>query len=383
MTLRTSLARALMAVRGFGPEVEREFRRALALSSPTDTAARRVPVLRALASYYMNIAELAKSAALGREILDLARQEHDTGSMVEGHVVIGSTVSFIGSLPEGLDHLERAIELFDPATHGSGRFRLGANAGVVARMASGLLLRPGGWPARAAGRVDEALELARSLDHPFSLAYALYHHGYFDAVSGRFESATACAAELERVAVQHDYPVWKALAPVVGGVASCGLGRAEEGLASVEAGLGFYQSLTTPPVFWPLLLALCGLAYLLGGRPERALELAGEAVRQAGPDEAAYPEFRILHGDAIAALTPADPAAAEASYRSARRGAHKTSFRLTELAATTRLVELLQSSGGGRAEREDLSTLYGTFTEGLDEPELAAARGVLGNDGTG
>jgi hypothetical protein len=116
----------------------------------------------------------------------------------------------------------------------------------------------------------------------------------------------------------------------------------------------------------------------MGGRPERAVALLADATRHAGPDEGAYPEFRVLHGDAIAALAPADPAAAEVSYRAARRGAHKTGFRLTELAATTRLVELLQSSGGGRAEREDLSTLYGTFTEGLDEPELADALRVLG-----
>jgi len=133
-------------------------------------------------------------------------------------------------------------------------------------------------------------------------------------------------------------------------------------------------------VFWPLLLALCGFAFVMGGRPERAVELVAEAIRHAGPDEGAYPEFRILHGDALTALASGDPAAAEASYQAARRGAHETNFRLTELVATTRLVELLEARGRAPEEREDLAALYGTFTEGFDEPELAAARRVLGVD---
>jgi len=369
MSLRTSLARSLMAAGGFTVEVEEQFQRALALSSVEDELARRGPVLRSLATYYMNVADMESAASMGTALLDMGKREADTAAMIEGHVVIAVT-TFNNGLQEAIDHLERAIELFDPKVHGSKRFRLGTNPGVVARLASALLWMQAGRPEWALSRAADGLSLARELEHPFSVAYALYHFGYLQLGRSRFRETRELAVELDVVARANDYPVWKALASVLHGVSDCGLGSTEEGLARAEAGTDLYQGLTTPPVFWPPLQAVRAQGFFLAGRLERALELVEEAIELVQV-ETVYPEFRILKGDVLAALL--NPTAAEGAYRAARRGARTIGARLTELGALVRLAKLQDAD-----TKDELAVLYGSFSEGFDQPELVEARTVLG-----
>ncbi len=71
LALRTSLARASMAVHGYGVEVEEAFKTALAISQTAGTAAQQYPVLRALATYYMGVANFEQGAVYGQRLLDL------------------------------------------------------------------------------------------------------------------------------------------------------------------------------------------------------------------------------------------------------------------------------------------------------------------------
>lgn len=375
MSLRTSRARSLMTVRGFTVEVESEFKRALDLSSGMEQSKRRAPVLRAIAFYYMMVANIEECAALGRELLALGERQAEPSIIVEGHVVLGVSTALTGGFEEGMGHLERAIALFDPAAHMSTRLRMGTSPGVVARVATAVVLRQAGMPEQSTSRAHDALRFARESQHPFSLSYALYHTGYLELLRQRYETALRCAEELDTVAGQNGYAVWGALASILHGVAECGLGRFEEGITRAEAGAGLYQGLTTPPVFWPPLLSVRSSGFALAGRPARALELIEQALAMLGANEGMYPEFRILHGDLLAAVG-ADPATIEESYRNALRASRAMGARLTELQAMCRLVE---STAGGTiaALRDELAALYATFTEGFEEPELIDARAIL------
>jgi predicted ATPase/class 3 adenylate cyclase len=377
MTLRSSLARALMAVRGYTPEVEQEFTRAMALSSVSDPAAQRFPILRAVATYYMNIGEFGRTADLGRQLLELARAENDDNMQVEGHLVYGLGLAFADSVDEGLAQIDRALELFDINRHGRSRFRLGTNPGVVALIASGLLKWQQGFPDQADSRVAEAVDIAKRIDHPYSLCYATYHAGFHDLNRGRLELVRQRAEQLSDLAGLHDYHVWKALGSVLLGTALCGLGDVGEGLAQTTRGLDLYSGLTTPPVFWPPLLSLMSQAYHLGGEPARALELIDEAITAIDGVETGFPDFRTLRGDILTGMGRRKEA--EESYRTAIRGAGAAGLRLLELTARTHLVEFLRAAGIDYWEDQaDLARLYEMFTEGWDGPELVAARQTLG-----
>jgi predicted ATPase len=378
LTLRTSLARALMAVRGYGPEVEEMFKQALEICEVTGIAAQRFPVLRALATYYMGIADFEQGAELGRQLLELGEEEDDEAIRIEGHYVLGAAVVFAGDLETGLPHLERAIELHDPKLHGSARFRLGPNTGVAARVASGLILWQCGALDKAVTRVTDALSLARDIDHPYSIAYALYHNGFLALNRNRFEECAEWAGQLAAVADENDYVVWRTLATVLEGVSISALGRAEEGLAMTETAIELYQGLTTPPVFWPLILGLRGMVHALAGQPERALTLIDDAIELGSPDEVVAPELRMLKGDFLRMLPEPDLAGAEEAYLSASRGAETGGLNLVELQARIRLVDLRRETGQVPDGSEELASSYAGFTEGLDEHDLVVARQMLG-----
>ncbi|HEY6057588.1 MAG TPA: adenylate/guanylate cyclase domain-containing protein, partial [Candidatus Limnocylindrales bacterium] len=113
ITLRTSLARALMATRGFTPEVEEAFAGALELFERGGDVRQQYSVLRGLASLYQFRGQFEEAERLGRDILALGEREHDARMLISGHLVLGATETFIADLPGGLDRLDRAISLFE------------------------------------------------------------------------------------------------------------------------------------------------------------------------------------------------------------------------------------------------------------------------------
>lgn len=379
LTIRTSLARALLAVRGYGVEVEAAFKRVLSMSEAAGSTAQRFPVLRALATYYTSICEFGQATAIGRELLEMGEREDDESIRIEGHYVIGASVAFGGDLATGLAHLERVIELHNPRLHGYNRFRLGPNTGVIARVASGLLLWQCGALEKATFRVADALRLARELDHPFSLAYALYHNSFHALNRMRFEECGETARELARVADENDYMVWRTLATVLEGVSLTALGQIEEGLKMTEAAIDLYQGLTTPPVFWPGILSLRGLVHAMAGQPQRAVELIDQAIELGGPLEAASPDFRVFKGDFLRLLPEPDLVAADEAYQAGMRGARANGLHLIELQALTRSVSLRREIGLSPDGSDELTLLYATFTEGFEEHGLRMAREVLGS----
>ncbi len=380
ITLRTSLARALMSVYGWGSEVEETFREIAVTLEKTDASAvQRFPVLRALASYYLNVMQLDKAIETGRQILELAEAESDSAMEVEGLFVVGASTMFLGSYDDGLAMLDEVIARFDPTRHGSSRFRLGPSPGVVAGFAAALTRWVIGELEVARSQASSALELARRLDHPISLAYALYHFGYFSFLGHRYDATRACATELEVVARTNDYPIWQALSEVLDGIALTGLDRVDEGFQKTETGIVLYQDLNTPPVFWPMILGLRAIAAASAGDPERGLSLVDEAIQISGGMER-NPDLGVTRGVILCLGSGNHLDEAAASFRTSAGVATQLGLRMTALQALTKLVQLNRTLGVEPDASDELLAVYRTFPGGLDEQDLVVARGVLGLD---
>jgi predicted ATPase/class 3 adenylate cyclase len=374
ITLYTSLARNLMAIRGYTQEVEEAYGRALQLAEEAGELPRRFPVLRSLASFHLSRGEFDKARAVGSQLLELAEHQHDVGLQVEGHLVVGSSVAFRGDIATGLEHLDRAIALFDPRQHQPGPFRLGPSSGVVSHTTSAILLWLRGDPEAAVHRGARAVDLARELNHPVTLAYTLFHVGFLDLWRRELELVRQRASGVLEVAEEQDYQIWKAVGLVLQGVAMTGLGQPEEGLPRMDQGIALYQGLTTPPIFWPLLLSVRARGFALGGRPEEGLPLIDEAIDMITGDDFLFPEFTLLKGDLLITLDDAD--AAEPLFQRALEVARELGLRTPQLQAATRLTRLRRAAGK-QAETDMLRAIYRTFDEGFDTTDLAEARTVL------
>lgn len=379
ITLRMSVARGLLALRGYTQEVEELYREALALSEASGALPKRLPVLKSLASFYLYRGEIDKTIAVGRAVLELADQYDDTALQIEGDLILGPALAFLGETSAGMEHLDRAIALFDPERHGRAQFRLGPNPGVAARAISALLHWLFGYPDTAARRAASALELSAQLRHPYSVAYATFHVGLLELWSGRLDTASERAGDVLRIAEEHDYRIWRALGLVLRGVTMAGLGRPEDGLARTAEGISLYENLRTPPIFWAQVLGLRAEAFRLAGRPAEALGLLERAAALAVEGTWESAGLKVQKAEVLASLGDAE--GAESSLRRAFHEAEGAGVRMTQLRAATGLARLAATAGRPEAAAT-VREIFETFTEGFDTPQLLEARALLDDAAT-
>lgn len=376
ITLATSLARGLLALRGYTKEVEEAYGRAIAMVDEAGGLPQLYPVLRSLATYHLYRAEFEKAVGVGRQLLDLAEQSDDDGLRVDGHLVVGANLVSLGESTEGLLHLDRSIALFDPQRQRARAFHLGPNPGVVALTTSAFALWLLGDPDRAVERASRALDLARQLDHPFTFAYALYHSGFLDLWRRDYESVRERTTATLELAEEHGYEVWRAVALVLQGTALIALGRPEEGLTRGDQGIALYRELSTPPVFWPFILSIRARGFGLAGRLTDALDLIDQAVEMLGERfNLMSSEYPVIKGDLL--LEASGPADAEPWFQLALDTARQSGARTTELRAATRLTRLWRRSGRQPDGSDLLREVYESFAGKMDTLDLAEARAVL------
>jgi tetratricopeptide (TPR) repeat protein len=378
ITLQTSLARALLAIRGYTQEVEDAYRRALELCAGVGEVPQLLPVLRGLASFYILRAEFEKAAEMGQQILELAERYDDEAIRIEGNLVAGASLAFLCRLQAGLDRLEAAIAAYDPDRHGTGRFQLGNNPGVVGLTTSALLSWMLGFPDRAHDRAHEAIALSTRLGHPSSTAYASFHAGLIHVWNRADALALERAQVVVGIAEEHEFPIWRAVGSCLRGRALAGLGSADEGLAVIEGAMATYQRLPTPPVFWPLLLHLQASACGLAGYPADGLALLDEALVIAdGPGHALLSEFLHLKGQLLLAQSPDSAADAESWFRRAVDSAAEVAAPMLQLRAALPLGTLWRKEGRTEEARQLLRPAYERLTEGFAIADLRDARALL------
>jgi predicted ATPase/class 3 adenylate cyclase len=375
--LRTSLARALMAIHGYTREVEDAYGHALEVVEGQREIRQLFPVLRGLASFYNYRAEFEKGAQVGREILLLAEAQDDPSMRVDGHLVLGSSIALQRDLHGGLEHLEKAMACFESTGFRSGRFRLGNHPGVASFTVSALVLWMLGFPDRAAERATRAVTLAVDLGHPFTLAYALFHSGFLHLWRRELETVQDRALRVLQVAEEHDLQIWKALGRCLLGAANTGIGRPEDGLAQIRDGLDLYHGLKTPPVFWPLLLYVQAGAYLRSGRPAEGLGMIEDAIEIAGSELTVLPELYLLKGDLLLAVSHAGGSAAEPWFQRGFDMAEDLDARMSQLRASVRLCRLWRDQGKAGEGSRPLRVLYENFTEGFATVDLREASDLL------
>jgi tetratricopeptide (TPR) repeat protein len=337
------------------------------------------PVLRGLASLYNFRSELAKARQLSQRMLDLAERLNDVDMKIEALVVAGYNLSFGGNPRLGLELMDRGIALSDSLRRPVQRLGIGPSPAVVGRNVSALFLWAGGYPDRARHRAGEAIAVAQRLNHPYSLTYAQFHHGLLYMWLRDYETARTSAEAVVELGESYGFRIWSAVGSCLRGAALVNIGEAAEGLSLIEQGLEAYRGLRTPPVFWPLLLHLCAGAYGAASRPEDGLPLLNEAIAvdKSNSSDSLAPEFLILKGDLLLALSSDNTVETESLYQSALNSAGVVSAAMVELQAAMRLSRLWQSQGKPEQAREVLNAAYSRITEGFTTADMKDAAALL------
>ena len=226
-------------------------------------------------------------------------------------------------------------------------------------------------------RAPEAVALARRLDHPFSLAYALFFETAVHSLRRDAAAQRERATDVIALSEAQGFPFW------------LGVGRAYPGARPA--------SWTAIPARSPRCMEASRSSAETGnqlGAPALFCSLA-EAQRAAG--QLAEAQGTIATGLAVAAQTgqpfydadlhrldgelllatggTADEAAAR--YHRALAIAREQGARSFELRAATSLARLWRDQGKRAEARDLLAPVYGWFTEGFDTRDLKEAKALL------
>jgi predicted ATPase len=378
--LQTSLARVLMVVKGYSPEIEQAYNRALELCREHGKIPQSFPILRALGSYYGYSADFEKGTMMGEQILSLAEHIADPRISLEGHLIKGYNLAFMSSLKQGLDHLEQGLSFYDPDRHSLHRFQLGNNPGVSCLTTSALILWMLGYPDQALQRAEEALTLTNRLNHPFSRAYALFHTGLLHLWRREAELVQHRALQVLDISAKYDFKIWEIVATCLAGIARAEIGNAEEGLMQIQEGTKLYHGLkTNPPVFWPLLLFFQAQASGRARKYREGVALLDEALEIMGKTSGnpMRAEFFRLKGDLLLLQFPEKSNEAEKWFNRALESARKREARMPELRAVMSLCRLWYKQNLNKKAQQLLNSTYGKFTEGFTTVDLSEAKKLL------
>jgi predicted ATPase len=352
--MRISVVRTELAVRGYTAEAEHLILAALGQAEAVGDASRRFPGLRSLGYLHHMSSDFERVGEIAGELLAIAEAEQDPLLLSEAHLLTGLSRSWRIGLPAALENYDKAVEYAGSTHSGYVDFRVGTHPAVVANVVSALTQWMVGSTDTARSTMQRSLDLAAALDHPFSVAYATHHAGLLDLWRDDIDGLAARTDALERLADAHDYPVWRALALVLGGLADVRSGRTELGLARGEEGFELYRGLSAPPVFWPALLMIRAITLGAARRPADALAAIQEAETTLRDGDPMAPDIGLVHADLLLAADPPDPVNAEITLDHVEALAGSRGCRLARLQALTRLADLRRGTG---REHETLRAL--------------------------
>jgi DNA-binding SARP family transcriptional activator/tetratricopeptide (TPR) repeat protein len=375
LNLLRLLSLALVATHGYGaPEVLETLSQAQMLNEqlgkPPDPL-----LLRAAAIAALTPRKFQQGLVFGDQLLQLGDQQGDPTLLVEGHYVLGVTLSWAGSFTRSRVHLEQALAHYDPTHSASHIARYSQDPGVICRCRLAFDLWCLGYVEEAQAVQNKGRASAELLGHPFSLAYALIWDGMLQGGMGNLNSVFQSAEAVLALSAEHHLGLWFSWATVLRGWALAEHDP-EQGIAELQRvdkdmrakGAIFLQ---------PFVSLLVAESLTKIRQFDRGLDLVNEALPKTESDRYwCDADLHRLRGDLLLAQGVA-AVEVEAAFRQAMQIAQKQQAKLFELRAATSLARLWLNQGRSQEAHSLLTPIYEWFTEGLETPDLENARALL------
>jgi class 3 adenylate cyclase/predicted ATPase len=379
LQILTSLGTAYIAVRGYAaPQVGPTFHRARQLCDRIGGPQERFAAVWGNFAWRIVRGEMDLSLELANEAIDQAEKLNDPGVWMEALFLMGVTLYYRGDFVGAQQQYETALAHYDD-DHERTRLwalRVGEHAGVTHRCYLALTLWHLGFADQALKMNREMLALARTIDHPFSLAYALHHTSWLFQYMRLPAEVRATSGEQIRFATDQGFPLFRATGLIYEAGASLLGGQGARSLPGLIEGLNTYRA-TGAALALPYYLGLLGSALTdsgLAGDAEAALNKA-LSVAEESYDLCHEAELLRLKGELAARHDGSD--AAEANFLRSIEIAQKQQSKALELRATTSLARLYERANRHRDGRERLNAVLASFTEGFTTSDLTDARALI------
>lgn len=380
LSLLTRLAPALLITQGYAaPEVGDAYARAYDLCQRLGDQAHAATLLLGRGMFHVTRAENQTAYEIARTLLAEGWSLGDTAVLLGAHFLLGCARLFQGRADEARTHLEEGLASYARKDDSSLGVRYGQDPEVTSLSVLAWAVWMLGYADQARRRTEEALDLARRIAHPFTLAYALLAATWTYRELGDARKAEECADECATIARDHGFRLFDGHARIWGGWALAAQGRAEEGLRRIEEGLAAYWPTEerTKLAFRTFFIAVKAETENRLQKPAQALALLDAALTALDQrEERLYePELHRLKG--LALLHMAGEAEAEASFHRALAIARHQQAKAFELRAAMDLARLYRRRGKRDEARRLVEGVYHSFSEGFGTADLRAAKALI------
>lgn len=364
-SLQAARGLVLSAVMGYAhPKVEEAYERARNLmESQTDTH-QIFPVLFGLSELHCVRGKIDLAVGLAGKLLSLAESVNEPDLRMAAHTMLGTYHWYMAENRESERHLTAAIEVYDPTRHARLAEIYGHDLGVAALSFLALNHWVSGRPARSLEATERALALARRINQPSSLCFALVLNLSCLALANDAQTMLRRAEECMTLSSDNGFAYWLSAGRIYRGWALSRLGQPETGIADLEQGTKGWQATgADPSMTW--YLALLADSYLCGGRVEDAMVAARTAAEKV--QQSSERQFAVMVDCALAKVLLALPrpeiGEAEVCCRRAIETARRQGAPGWELRATLILCRLLAKSGRGN----EAAKLIRAAVAGIDQ----------------
>ena len=340
LDLLIPLGAALIATKGWVPEVERSCARARKLCTEEDQNQELLSALQSRFQNHLLCSSNKDARQIAEGLLDLAEEgQRDAAVRLVGHHCLGVSLLFNGQLDPALEHFERTLAL-DVRSAGASRYWV-KRIRVESAPFRALILLLQGHLERSWVCSQAALADADQLGHAYTKRHTLYLTCWLHQVRREHQVVEDRARQLMELAKEPGHSAWKANGTILYGWA-VGVSRgAETGIAELLQGWDMIQAMGVL-LYSPSFLGLLAGLYVKGKEGGEALKRLNEALARVERFEERWFEAELyrLKGDALLGCSSERAAEAVACYHQALIVARDQGARLWELRAATSLARL-------------------------------------------
>ena len=375
LALQLGLGTGYQLMHGYAsPKAHITYSRARDLCRQVGDSPELVSALWPLATHAAMIGDLAQGVELAEEALEVAKRVKNPFFIAVAHHHLGWILHEVGRFVESSSHQDEVISLYDRRYHEEMVHMFGHDFGVTSLGWSAWPLWYRGYPDTALQRGQEAIALAQSFDHPFSLMHAYNMTALVHVLRGELIKAGEFGERIMDLATSYGFHFYTGAASYYLGAGLIGHGRIAEGITYQRKSLSIFEAAGAKMLHRGTLIGIATIYALLGH-----YELGQKALAEAEAlDFKDYSAGTIINTRGMLLQLQGDaPEKAEACFFRAIEIARKKQAKSSELQATMNLCRLWREQGRQKEARERLTSIIGWFTEGFDTADLQAAAALL------
>jgi tetratricopeptide (TPR) repeat protein len=372
----------LTATNGYGSQgLEEVFESVRRLSTNAPEGAKQVPIIFGEFLYHTTRANLNEALECARELEHEGTARKDPDILSHAHHALLSVFTHRGELEKAWPHFEAGMRYYRLERSGFHVSVYGRDPAVGLYCVGALASWASGYPDRAIRMTEQAIVLARSIQHPHSLALAQLFNSWIYYCRGEPDNCVNANREVETLCKANDFTTLMGWSVIPRAFVQHCAGEHEKSIQTLENGLEQLWD-SGLQLHLPVAFELLATILLRTGQFERALKAAEQAIaatKQTGQLFCLSGVLRVngeIHCEMSSSTRQPHFALAEGALLDSMSVAHSQGARSFELRSAISLCRLYRLAGETR-DLDRLRRLYNRFSEGYSTPDLTLARKAL------